>query len=79
MDISESKLTLEQTLLARMADDLCFQSWAQTKDGQKNRNRPQSILKSLLEDKTEDKAEVFTNPEEFNKAWRKIVNEQHDR
>ena len=76
MDVSNSKLTLEQTLLAKIADDLSFQSWAQTKDGQKNRNRPQSILKSLLEDKAEDKTEVFTSSEEFEEAWRRIVNEQ---
>ena len=76
MFVSGTKLTLERTLLAKISDELSFQSWAKTKDGQKNRNRPQSILKSLLEDKTEDKAEVFTNAEEFNEAWRKIVNEQ---
>lgn len=76
MHIAGIKLTLERTLFAKIADELAFQSWAKTKDGQKNRNRPQSILKSLLESKTEDKIEVFDNAEEFNEAWRKIVNEQ---
>lgn len=79
MEVSESKLTLEQALLARIADDLSFQSWAQTKDGKKNRNRPPSILKSLLEEKTEDKTEVFSTPEEFNEAWEKIINGEHNR
>lgn len=77
--VSGQKLTLEQTLLAKMADDLSFQSWAQTKDGQKNRNRPQSILKTLLEEKKEDKIEAFETPQEFNEAWEKIVHGEHDR
>jgi hypothetical protein len=79
MDVSSTKLTLTETLLARISDDLSFQSWAQTKDGQKNRNRPQSILKTLLEEKKEDKIEAFETPQEFNEAWEKIVHGEHDR
>ena len=79
MEVSSTKLTLTETLLARISDDLSFQSWAQTKDGQKNRNRPQSILKTLLEEKKEDKIETFNSPQEFDEAWRRITNEQHDR
>lgn len=75
MEISGSKITLEQSLLAHMADDLSFQSWAKTKDGQKNRNRPNSILKTLLEDK-KDEMEAFMTPEDFDKAWEKICQAQ---
>ena len=73
MKVSKSKITLTQTLIARMVDELSFQSWAQTKDGQKNRNRPNSILKSLLEDK-KDEVESFMTSEDFDKAWEQIVN-----
>lgn len=73
MFISDTKITLEQTLLARITDELSFQSWAKTKDGQKNRNRPTSILKTLLEDK-KDETEVFLTSEDFNKAWENITN-----
>lgn len=73
MEASGSKITLEQSLLAHIADDLSFQSWAKTKDGQKNRNRPNSILKTLLEDK-KDEMETFMTPEDFDKAWEQITN-----
>lgn len=76
MEIAGIKITLEQTLLARIADDLSFQSWAQTKDGQKNRNRPKSVLKTLLEEKREDQHETFLTPEDFDKAWEKICQSQ---
>lgn len=73
MEVSGSKITLEQSLLAHIADDLSFQSWAKTKDGQKNRNRPNSILKTLLEGK-KDEMESFMTPEDFNNAWEQITN-----
>ena len=73
MEISGSKLTLEQHLFARMVDELAFQSWAKTRDGQKNRNRPVSVLKTLLEDKKEE-AETFLTPEDFDRAWERITN-----
>lgn len=75
MFVSNSKITLEQTLLARITDELSFQSWAKTKDGQKNRNRPVSVLKTLIEDRT-DETEVFLTPEDFNKAWERICQAQ---
>lgn len=73
MKLSGSKLTLIQTLLARIVDELSFQSWAKTKDGQKNRNRPKSVLKALTEDK-EDEIVSFVSAEDFNKAWESITN-----
>ena len=78
MKLSNSKITLEQMLLARMTDELTFQSWSKTKDGQKNRNRPDSILKSLLEEK-KDETVSFSTPEDFNEAWEKIINGEYDR
>ena len=73
MKLSESKITLTQALIARMVDELSFQSWAKTKDGQKNRNRPQSVLKALTEDK-QDEVVSFMTAEDFNKAWESITN-----
>lgn len=71
MKIAGIKITLEQTLLARMTDELAFQSWAKTKDGQKNRNRPVSVLKTILEDK-KDEVESFMSPEDFDTTWEMI-------
>ena len=78
MKLSKSKITLNQTLLARMVDELSFQSWAKTKDGQKNRNRPQSVLKALTEDKM-DEVVSFMTVDDFKKAWESITNVEHDR
>lgn len=73
MKLSGCKITLTQTLIARMVDELSFQSWAKTKDGQKNRNRPESVLKLLTEEK-EDELVSFMTAEDFNKAWESITN-----
>lgn len=72
--LSGQKLSLEEILLARIADENAFQSWSKTKDGQKNRNRPKSVLKTLLED-GEKKNEGFESPEDFNNEWEKIIND----
>ena len=71
MKLSGSKITLTQTLLARIADELSFQSWAKTKDGQKNRNRPESILKALTTEKV-DTSMAYETIDDFKKAWGKI-------
>lgn len=76
MFIAGAKITLEQTLFARIVDELSFQSWAQTKDGQKNRNRPVSVLKTILEDKKDDETESFLTSDDFDKAWEKICRQQ---
>lgn len=76
MKVAGAKITLEQSLMARMADELAFQSWAKTKDGQKNRNRPKSILQALTSDHN-DENEVFTTPEDFREAWERIVRSSH--
>ena len=73
MKLSGCKITLTQTLIARMVDELSFQSWSKTKDGQKNRNRPESVLKLLTEEK-EDELVSFMTAEDFNKAWESITN-----
>lgn len=78
MHFSKSKLTLNQKLFARMVDELSFQSWAKTKDGQKNRNKPESVLKALTEEK-EDEVVSFMTPEDFNKAWENITHVEHNR
>lgn len=78
MHLSGSKLTLEQMLYARMADELAFLSWAKTKDGQKNRNRPKSIFKALISDKSDDTVSFLTT-EDFDNEWEKIVHGKYNR
>lgn len=78
MALGNSKLTLEQILMARMVDELSWLHWSKTKDGSKNRNRPESILQALTEEKKEE-TEVFLTADDFNSAWEKITNVEHDR
>lgn len=67
------KITLDQWLLARIADELRFQSWAMTKDGKHNRNRPKSVLEQLLgTDKKKEQYATFDTMEEFERMWNEI-------
>ena len=74
MKLSGKKITLSQILLARITDELAFQSWAKTKDGQKNRNRPESVLKALTTEPKEEEAVSFITADDFDRAWKEIVN-----
>ena len=72
MRLAGAKLTLNQTLLAFMVDNLQFISWSKTKNGQKGRKRPKSILKKLLgQDKKEEELEVFDSPEAYERWMNK--------
>lgn len=72
MKISKEKLTLEQKLLARQADDLNFIAWSKTKDAQSGKNRPKSILQALLGDDEEEKLNSYKNGAEFDSAWKQM-------
>lgn len=76
MKLSGAKITLTQALLARIIDELSFISWTKSKDGQKNRNRPKSVLKSLTEEK--EKLEGFKNADDFEAAWNRLKEESND-
>ena len=63
---------MREALFARMVDELAFISWTKTKDGQKNRNRPKSVLASLTTEKVVEH-ESFTSAEDFNAEWERII------
>lgn len=71
--MSEQKVSTDTLLLAGIWDRLSFLVWAQTKDGQKNQNRPQSMLDAFIS-KPKPKEEVaFVSGEEFMKFRNQIV------
>lgn len=74
MHIADSKLTLEQMLLGRIADELALIFWTKTVDGQKNINRPKPILDSLMntDSKKENDNICYASGEDFMEAWRAI-------
>ena len=67
------KATTNTLLLACAVDRLSTLAWMQSKDGAKNRNRPASILKSLLKERTEDTLTGFDSPEAFMTARARII------
>ena len=74
MALSGQKISMETAILARIADDIAFIAWANSKDGQKNRNRPKSILQTLLgNDKKPVEYEGFKTAAEFEKRWKEIT------
>ena len=67
--ISGAPASAETLLLAMIADALHVLAWQNTKDGVKGRNRPQSILQTILDDTREHELRGFDSPEAF-RSWR---------
>ena len=59
-------------LLAAAVDRLTFLVWSKTKDGQKNRNRPKSILDGICKQEKQSDILAFSTPEEFRKELDKF-------
>lgn len=75
MRLRGETLTLEQLLLATIADGSLLRVWQNTVDGQKGENRPQSLLQTLLQEPkaaAEDESFGFESPEAFM-AWREAM------
>lgn len=70
--LSGAKAPPMLTLLAAIADRLSLLVWFQTKDGQKGRNRPKSILSELMKE-TEEKPLTFASPEAFEAERARIL------
>lgn len=74
MALSGQKISMETALLARMADDIAFLAWARTKDAEKNRNRPKSILQALMgENEKPEEYESFKSSVDFEKRWKELT------
>lgn len=60
-------------LLASAVDRLSILVWAQTEDGQKNRNRPESIVEAITGQEQAKPVEGFDSVEEFEAARKRIL------
>ena len=69
----EQELSVQDTLLAIIADKLAMLVWIQSEDGQRNTNRPESILAILTGKKAEDVPEAFDTPEAFEKERERLL------
>ena len=70
--ISDRRLTLEEALLAATVDKLSQLLWTKTKDAQRGRNRPKSLL-DALEKPPEKVYKSFSSIEEFERKRAEIL------
>ena len=73
MALSNSTVTMEQLLLAIMADRLGWLVWAKTEDGRKGRNRPESITAILRGDNQKEQFETYSSGSAFEAARAEIM------
>lgn len=73
MKMSGAKASSELILMADIADSLATLVWFNSTDGQKGINRPNSLLKTVLQIEEKDRAELFTNGEEFKKKRQELI------
>lgn len=73
MKISDSKLPLDTLLLAGVADRLSILLWQNTKDGQKGKNQPVSIVDQLTKQQIEREEVSFESGKDFELAKAKIL------
>lgn len=65
--------SLSDSLLALSVDYLSLIWWSKTEDGQKNRNRPQSVFDLITKGPKEKELIGFNSGEDFNEFWNKYV------
>lgn len=76
MKLTNQKITLEQTLLAIIADGIKGLIYMQSR--KKNKKLPESILKMLIDSKKDSKQfKGFNSGADFERTWRKITGVGH--
>ena len=73
MVMSDSKINVYQMLLSGCFDYLALLAWFKTEDGQKNINRPKSILNTLLNPEKENSVVGFRTADDFESYRKDIV------
>lgn len=75
MKMTGQKVKLDTMLLASTVDKLSLLVWTKTKDGQKGRNKPTSLVESINKPVKVKEELVFTTGEEFERVRNKILRE----
>ena len=75
MKMAGVKIDPAMLLLAAAVDRLSLLVWAQTEDGQKNRNRPPSVVDQLngVGKRSDGEVVAFDEPEDFEAARARIL------
>ena len=71
MKLNDMQVSPEILLLTAIFDRLNLIVWSKTKDAEKGRNRPQSVLKGLI--KQESNVTAYASGEDFIKARNKLI------
>lgn len=71
--INDIPITLEQYLLADILDSAKFIAWAQTQDASEGKNRPKSILNSILNREERSNVTGFSSADDYEKARIEIM------
>ena len=73
MSLSGMRVSPHDLLIAAAVDRLSLLVWSKTKDAEKGRKRPKSIVEAITK---EDNKEIitFASAEEFEEARRRIIN-----
>lgn len=76
MALSDTRVKTEHILLAAIVDRLSILLWSQSKDARHGRNRPKSIVQTILSSGKADSSVIaFDTAEDFEAARQRIVEE----
>lgn len=75
MELNDQTVSIDTLLIAGISDKLGLLLWSKTKDGQLNKNRPVSILESLVSTPKEKNELVFDSGEDFERMRTKLIEE----
>lgn len=73
--INGTSVPVNTMLIAHAVDRLGLLIWQKTKDGQRGRNKPESIVEMLMNTgkRKTTRVDAFDSPEEFEEARRRIL------
>lgn len=74
MKMSGQKVDFNTLLMANLADMVSILLWTKTKDGQKNKNRPESLVTKIQSpDKKAKDFSTFTSGKDFEKVRNELI------
>lgn len=76
MNAAGAQIDTTKTLLASMVDKLEILIWQRTKDGQKGKNKPESILQKLMEKPKPKPNMQFSSGKDLMDYWNRAVEER---
>lgn len=65
-----SNLPYSVVMQAAIYDDLQWLVWSKTKDAERGRNQPKSLLERMRKQEEKEEYKTFKTAEDFEKAWK---------